>query len=106
MSTEKLQSRSQCVICGRVRYQSKMKKIDNIWLCNHSQRSVPNVYVKFDGINVAFNKCQLRYIENSKNKLLSIIDRYDKSVTAVFGYRTSKLNSRQIVIPELTIFLQ
>lgn len=106
MKKSLIKSRSKCVVCGRVRYQSKMKKINNVWLCNHSSRSFLREMIKINNINIGFNKCQLIYVENFKNNLLSVSTTYNSILISVFGNRVPFLNSSQIVIPELTKKLQ
>jgi hypothetical protein len=56
--------RSKCVICGKVRYQNKLIKINNSWVCKYSKE-----IIQFNNVGYDISECKLNLIVNHYRKI-------------------------------------
>jgi len=74
-------NRSTCVICGKKRIQSSLKKIFGVWVCNipRSKNTANYVYLStLSGSNMIFDKCQKELFKSKKEQIISLNMEYQK----------------------------
>jgi hypothetical protein len=78
-------NRSTCVICGKKRIQSSLKKIFGVWVCNHSRarfnRNSNYLKAKDDYIR-EFPICQELLFKRKQREIYELWDLYNSELKA------------------------
>lgn len=78
-------NRSTCVICGKKRIQSSLKKIFGVWVCNHSRakNSFQTNYLKTKNESLRdFPKCQELLFKSKQREIYELWDLYNAELKA------------------------
>lgn len=95
--------RSTCVICGKVRYRSYLRKLNDVWVCDKPVRIGVNDFMYINGSYHPLSSCTQKYLFGLKSNIDNQISNYYKVLFGIIpDYKTvAELNI--IVRPEPTI---
>lgn len=76
-------NRSTCVICGKKRIQSSLKKIFGVWVCNlpRSKNSTNYNYLStLSGSYMIFDECQKELFRSKKEQIIKLNLEYREEI--------------------------
>lgn len=76
-------SRSTCVVCGKVRYHKYLQRINNLWICNIAVNSADTNFIMLKGVYHSISKCSITYLNNTKEKIRKEIENYNIALLTV-----------------------
>ncbi len=99
-------SRSTCVVCGKVRYHKYLQRINNLWVCNLPVDTSNSNFLLLNGSYRSISKCSITYLEQMKTKISKEIENYNTALLTVDKDFINELIELKIVAPDLTKKLQ
>jgi hypothetical protein len=76
-------NRSTCVICGKKRIQSSLKKIFGVWVCNipRSKNTAKYHYLStLSGSHMTFDECQKELFKSKKQQIMLLHMEYQEEI--------------------------
>jgi len=99
-------SRHRCVMCGKLRKDEYLCRIQENWICNFSITSSGYTSMLFQGQYFQIHKCKIEYSKSLFIDAKTAIDKYNNAINdkKLIWFLDSKAPKKDI--PEPTFFLQ